>query len=128
MSYDILDSECSQDSSFTGSFSKKRRSNNDQLKVFENMAKDMKESQMKKMEFIQQIVQPKTELELFFASACKTVERFTPLEQAKVKMSVSKIVSEMEFSHLENELSANVILTLPVIISDENDNENSTKC
>lgn len=110
----IFEGECSQDSfndSINGSThessSKKRRSNNnEQIKIFETIAKDMKENQMKKMEFIQQIAQPKSALELFFASICKTVERFNPLEQAKIKISISNIVSEIEISRLENVASS----------------------
>lgn len=82
---------------------KKRRINhNDQTKLFESIAKDMKETQAKKMEIFHQLNQPKTELELFFASMCKTVEKFSHLNQAKVKISISKVVSEMEISHIES--------------------------
>lgn len=118
-----FDEEFSQDSfndsmgSTQESTSKKRRSNdNEQIKIFENIAKEMKENQMKKMEFIQQIAQRKSALELFFASICKTVEKFNPLEQAKIKISISNIVSEIEISRLENVASS--IEALPVTFND----------
>lgn len=83
--------------------SKKRRSNNgDQLKVFQTIADDMKQNQVKKMEMLQQVMQPKSGLELFFASICKTVEKFSPLDQAKIKSAISGVVSDMEIANLEN--------------------------
>lgn len=102
----------SQDS--LGSSSKRHRTN-EQIKIFESIAKDMKENQTKKLDLIQQIIQPKTEIDLFFASISKTVEKFSPLEQAKVKISISNIVSEMEISHLEN--IASTILDLPLLVN-----------
>lgn len=116
-SQDSINEDSINEDSTSGPISKKRRSNNnDQLKIFENIAKDMKDSQNKKMEFIQQFVQPKTELELFFASLCKTVEKFNPLAQAKAKISISNIVSQMEIEHLENMMTVEAIESLPIMI------------
>lgn len=88
-----------------------KKSNNEQLRIFESIAQDMKESQSKKIEIFQQIMHPKSELELFFASICKTVEKFGALEQAKTKVAISQIVSQMEISHLEK--AAQEIIFLP---------------
>lgn len=82
---------------------KRQRSNNsDQMKMFEILSNDMKQNQMKKMELLHQAIQPRNELELFFSSVCKTVEKFTPLDQAKVKSTISRIVSDMEIAHIQN--------------------------
>lgn len=84
---------------------KRRRSSSsgDQLKV---IAHALKENGIKRNEIIQQIMEParkeQTELELFFCSICKTVEKLSPLEQAKLKMQISNLVSHAELSQLEN--------------------------
>lgn len=64
------------------------------------------------MELFQQSIQPQSELELFFASACKTVEKFTPLAQAKVKFEVNKIISQAEFDYLQNIPNETVVYTI----------------
>lgn len=92
----------SSNDSVTSASKKRRTSSIDKMKIFENIAKDMKENQTKKLELFQQFSQPKNELELFFASICKTAEKFSPIEQAKLKVSVSRIVGEMEITSLEN--------------------------
>lgn len=98
-----------------------RKNSNEKIKLFESVANDLKENQNKKMEILHQFVQPKTELELFFASLCKTVEKFSPLEQAKVKISVSRIVSETEISNLENamKLQENTLLSQQNLLDGE---------
>lgn len=86
---------------------KRRRSSSssDQFKMYESFAKTMRENHSAKMNLIQQLQTPKeqTELERFFASVCKTVERFPALDQVKAKMKISQIVSEMEFAQLSNQ-------------------------
>lgn len=86
---------------------KRRRSssNGDQSKLFEYITSTIKESNLKRNEILQQIlVEPKgqTELELYFSSICKTVEKLTPLQQAKIKMQISQIVSQAELAQFEN--------------------------
>lgn len=82
---------------------KKRRknSNGEQMKVLENFTNNFKETQAKKLELFQKAIQPHTELELFFSSICKTVEKLNPIDQAKLKNQISNIVTEFELTHLE---------------------------
>lgn len=85
---------------------KRRRSssNGEQSKIFENIAHTLKENNFKRNELIQKILadsKAQSELELYFGSICKTVERFSLIEQARVKMQISQIVSQAELSHFE---------------------------
>lgn len=85
---------------------KRRRSssNGDQLRIFENIAHSIKENGAKRSEIIQKILsdsKQETELELFFGSICKTVSKFTPFDQAKMKMKIQNLVSETELAHIE---------------------------
>lgn len=121
MIHDVDDDQvifCEEDSNGSSSSSmppiKRRRSNSnsEQMKLFENITRTIKENHSKKMELFQQSMQPQSELELFFASACKTVEKLKPLAQARVKFEVNKIISQAEFDHLENIASEEVIYTI----------------
>lgn len=82
---------------------KRRRSssNSDQMKIFETIAKTIKENHSKKIELINQMQKPQNELELFFASICKTVEKFEALDQAKIKFEISQIVSQCEMVQIQ---------------------------
>lgn len=85
---------------------KRRRSssNGDQIRIFENIAQSIKENGTKRSEMIQKILsdsKQETELELFFGSICKTVSKFTPFDQAKMKMRIQNLVSETELAHIE---------------------------
>lgn len=42
-----------------------------------------------------------SELELFFKSICKTVEKFNALEQAKTKIEITNIVSNIQIAKYE---------------------------
>lgn len=88
---------------------KRRRSssNEDQKKNFETFTKTIRDNQSKKLEMFEKVLKPQTELELFFASMCKTCEKFNPIEQAKIKMEVSRLVSQMEMEHLQNNIANN---------------------
>lgn len=92
---------------------KRRRtsSNGEQMKIFETFTKTIQENHVKKLEMFQQVMKPQSEMELFFASLCKTCEKFNPIEKAKLKMELSRIVSQMELEHLQNsiEMNANVL-------------------
>lgn len=82
----------------------KRRRVSDQNKNLEVLTQHLKDSQNKKMELLEKMIaapQEQSELQLFFASICKTVEKFTLLDQAIIKMDIIKIVNEMEISHLK---------------------------
>lgn len=85
---------------------KRRRSssNGEQMKIFENIAQSFKENNSMRNDLIQKIFsdkkEPQSEMELFFLSMCRTVEKFSPLEQATLKMQISQIVSQVELSHL----------------------------
>lgn len=59
---------------------------------------------------IQQVVRPQSELELFFASMCKTVEKFDPMEQAKIKIEVSRIISNTELAHIQKSNNQNNVI------------------
>lgn len=85
---------------------KRRRSssNGDQMKLLENIANTFKDSNMKRNDLIQHIMkeskQP-NELEVYFNSICLTVGKLDPLEQVKIKMQISQIVSQAELAQLE---------------------------
>lgn len=84
---------------------KRRRSSScDQMKLYESFAKTLKDNHSQKMNLINQAIEsskPQTELELYFSSICKTVEKLSPIEQAKIKMHVSNIVSQAELAQLQ---------------------------
>lgn len=80
---------------------KRTSSNGEQIKIFESIAKTFKDNQTKKFEIFQQAMRPQTELELFFASMCKTVEKLGPVEQARVKFEISRIVGNAEIDNLQ---------------------------
>lgn len=96
----------------------------DQMRFFESISRTLKESQSKKLELIQQVVRPQSDLELFFASMCKTVERFDLIEQAKIKIEVSRIVSNSELAHLEKANNQNrVMLSVNTMNQDDLSNQ-----
>lgn len=102
-----IDGENSGINELEQSASKRRRvssSAGDNMKHFNTFVSEMKESQSKKIELLGKIVDTpaKSELELFFASICKTVEKLTAIEQAKLKMKISTIVSEAEIAFIES--------------------------
>lgn len=82
---------------------KRRRSssNSDQIKIFETIAKTIKENHSRKIDLINQMQKPQNLLELFFASMCKTVEKFEALDQAKIKLEISQIVSQYEMAQIQ---------------------------
>lgn len=90
---------------------KRRRtsSNSDQMKIFETIAKTIKENHSKKIELINQMQKPQNELELFFASMCKTVEKFDALDQAKIKFEISQIVSQYEMAQIQAAISSRIV-------------------
>lgn len=102
------DEDKSNDSKENKPLQKRRRSSSasssDQMRIYESFAKTMRENHNEKMNMIQQLQDSKsqTELECYFASICKTVEKFPPIEQAKVKLQISQIVSQIEIAQLES--------------------------
>lgn len=52
---------------------------------------------------------PQNELELFFGSMCKTVEKFDALDQAKIKFEISQIVSQYEMAQIQAAMSSRII-------------------
>lgn len=85
-------------------YQSKRRRMNEQNRSLETIAQHLKQSQSKKMELLEKMIgtpQEQSDLQLFFASICKTVEKFTALDQATIKMEVTKIVNEMEVMNLK---------------------------
>lgn len=71
----------------------------------------MKQNQNKKMDFSEKVLQPQNEMELFFASMCKTVQKFTPLNQAKTKLAIFRIVGDMEIANIENAIATRELLS-----------------
>lgn len=111
--------ETSENESVSEIAVKRRRnhSGGEQSKGIELIAQQIKDAQARKMELLEKMVtsngnQEQSELQLFFASMCKTVEKFTPLNQAKIKMQITKIVNEMEILHLETQEE---FLYIPVV-------------
>lgn len=92
----------------------------EQMRFFESISKSLEENQSKKFELIQQVMRPQSDLELFFASMCKTVEKFDLIEQAKIKIEVSRIVSNSELAHLEKANNQNRVM-MSVNTIDQND-------
>lgn len=82
---------------------KRRRSSStgEQTRMFENIAKTIKENHNKKIEILEQAMKPQSDLQLFFASMCKSAEKLDPIEQIKVKMEISRIINNAELSQLE---------------------------
>lgn len=87
---------------------KRRRSSStgERIKMVETFTKTLKDNHIQKMHMLQQAVEssnkPQSELELYFSSICKTVEKLPPLEQAKLKMQISNIVCQAELSQLQS--------------------------
>lgn len=98
---DIPDSYDSMDSIVETVPKRKRTSSSSgDIKCFVD---EFKGTQSRKLELLEKIIETpeKSELELFFASICKTVQKFTPLEQAKIKMKITETVNVAEIKHLE---------------------------
>lgn len=96
---------------------KRRRSSStgDQTRIFESIAKTMKENHSKKLDMLEKAMKPQSELELFFASMCKSVEKLDAIEQIKVKMEISRIVNNAELSSLEKTQNSNVLFSTQTI-------------
>lgn len=106
---EIDDDECD----FQLNKKRKNSSNGDHVKVFESIAKSIKDNHSKKIELFEKVVnRPHSEIELFFMSISKTVEKFNPIEQTKVKIEISRIVNQLELAHFENmnKISVNSII------------------
>lgn len=74
------------------------------MKIFENIAHTLREQNSKRNAIYEQILsdsKPQSEIELYFSSISKTVEKLNPIEQAKLKIQISQIVSKAELEHLE---------------------------
>lgn len=71
----------------------------------EHFSKQLEKSQEKKIDLIKSILQKspeKNDLDLFFSSMCKTVQKFVPKEQALLKFKIHQLVSEKEIELLCN--------------------------
>lgn len=102
---------------------KRRRSssNGDTIKLFESLSKTLKENNAKKIEAFQQVAQPRSEMQLYFGSICKTVEKFTPIDQVKIKIEISRIVSQFELAHFEKMEQSDILMSFPISFPDDND-------
>lgn len=56
-----------------------------------------------------------SELGLFFKSICKTVEKFNAIEQAKIKIEITTLVSNMQISKFQQN-QAEIINSSDIII------------
>lgn len=65
----------------------------------------MKDTQNRKINLLEKIVETptveKSDLELFFESICKTVQKLPKLSQAKLKMKITEAVNQAEIEHLQ---------------------------
>lgn len=82
---------------------KRTSSNSEQRKLYETITKTLNDNHIRKIEIMQQAMQtkPTTELDLFFASIGKTMEKLHAIDQAKIKLQISQIVSQYEMALLE---------------------------
>lgn len=84
---------------------KRQKSNpaGDQTKQIQLLTREFGDSQRKKIDLLERIVSApqQNELELFFASICKTVEKLTAIDQVKIKMKVTQIVHDIELARLQ---------------------------
>lgn len=64
-----------------------------------------------------------SELEHFFQSICKTVDKFTPIQQAKLKMDITNMVSTIQIKNYESEIDVIVIQDSQIIFDDANQNQ-----
>lgn len=103
---------------------KRRRSssNGDTIKLFESLSKTLKKNNAKRIEAFQQVAEPQSEIQLYFGSICKTVEKFTPIDQAKIKIEISRIVSQFELAHLEKLEQSDILMSFPISYPDDDDN------
>ncbi|XP_055308526.1 uncharacterized protein LOC129572566 [Sitodiplosis mosellana] len=101
----VIDDDIGSDEEYFPRVKRRRSSSNsDHLKFMENIAQTMKENNTKRNEILQHMLteqKPQSELELFFSSICKTVEKFSPIDQVRVKMQINQMVSETELAILE---------------------------
>lgn len=68
----------------------------------------MKENHAQKLELLQKSIEPikqQTDLELFFGSICKSVEKLHPIEQTRIKMQISQIVGQAELAQLQSHVT-----------------------
>lgn len=64
----------------------------------------MQKNQEKKLDLLQKMIAKspeKTDLDLFFISISKTVKKFTPKDQALLKIQIQQIVSEREIALID---------------------------
>lgn len=72
------------------------------------------------MEMFQQVIQPQTELDLFFASICKTVQKFEPMSQARIKIEINQLIGRYELAHLSNVIySVNTVADNEIVFENE---------
>lgn len=104
---------------------KRRRSssNSEQMKLIETVTKCIKDNNAKKFEMFQQAIKPQNELELYFASVCKTVEKFQPMVKAKIKMEINQLISRYELDHFSSVIySVNTENSNELIVESYGDN------
>lgn len=84
--------------------SKQRKSSKGEWSHFEHFRMEMKKNQEQKFDLIEKICKSpeKTDLQLFFISISKTVEKFSRKDQAILKLKIHQIVSEQEISNLNS--------------------------
>lgn len=64
-----------------------------------------------------------SELEHLFQSICETADKFTPIQQAKLKMDITNMVSTIQIKNYESELDVIVIQNSQLIFDDANQSQ-----
>lgn len=99
---DVIISETTEEeiSLWKNAPSKKRKSDSSN-----ELINQLAQTQSRKLDLLEQLVatpSEQSELDLFFASICKTVAKLNALEQAQLKMEIIKSVNTAEISHLRS--------------------------
>lgn len=79
---------------------KRRRSTENPFEKLVSVYTRNSDERMKFLQKTQSTSEPMTELGHYFASICKTVEKMTPFEQARVKYEISSLVGRIEMDRL----------------------------
>lgn len=99
-----LEGECDADVTCQPN-SKRRRSTES---TFDRLVQSYEKNSTERIKILQQRQnEPLTELGHFFSSICKTVERFTPYEQAHVKIEISNLIGRIELDRFRNVMPPN---------------------
>lgn len=74
--------------------------------TFDKLASTYERNSAERMKILQQkpfLIEPMTALGHFFSSICKTVEKFSEYEQARVKFEISNLIGRIEMGRLRDD-------------------------